>query len=83
MDGLTLLSEGRAAGLTVIADGNRLVIRGPRSGDAVAQQLLAHKTVVLTVLSTGDGISPAGIPGNERNVGPTGDSCWAIRTRLA
>jgi len=55
MDGLTLLSEGRAAGLTVIADGERLVIRGPRSADAVARRLLTHKAVVLTALAAGNG----------------------------
>ena len=55
MDGLTLLSEGRAAGLTVIADGDRLVIRGPKSADAVARRLLAHKAVILALLAAGNG----------------------------
>jgi hypothetical protein len=57
MDGLTLLSEGRAAGLIVLADGGRLVIRGPRSADAVARQLLAHKAVVLAAMAADDGSS--------------------------
>jgi hypothetical protein len=51
MDGVTLLSEGRVAGLTIMADGGRLVIRGPRSADAVARRLLAHKAVVLATLA--------------------------------
>ena len=34
MDGLTLLAEAGAAGLTILADGDRLVIRGPKSADA-------------------------------------------------
>ena len=51
MDGLTLLSEAGAAGLTVLAAGDRLVIRGAKSADAVARQLLAHKAVVLAALS--------------------------------
>jgi ribosomal protein L37AE/L43A len=50
MDGLTLLSEGKAAGLTILADGDRLIISGPKSADAVARQLLAHKAVVMNVL---------------------------------
>jgi membrane-associated PAP2 superfamily phosphatase len=57
MDGVTLLSEGRAAGLTIMADGGRLVIRGPRSADAVARRLLAHKAVVLATLAADDGSS--------------------------
>jgi hypothetical protein len=51
MDGLTLLSEGRAAGLTILADGGRLVIRGPRSAESVARRLLDHKTDVLATLA--------------------------------
>ena len=55
MDGLTLLSEGRVAVLTVKVDGDRLVIRGPRSADAVAQRLLAHKAMILAELTAGNG----------------------------
>ena len=50
MDGLTLLLEATAAGLTVRVDGERLVIRGLRSADAVARELLAHKVDVLGAL---------------------------------
>ena len=50
MDGLTLLKEARAEGLRVSADGDRLVIRGPRRADAVARGLLFHKTDVLVSL---------------------------------
>jgi hypothetical protein len=62
MDGLTLLSEGQAAGLIVIADGDRLVIRGPKSADAVARRLLAHKAVILAVLAAGNGNTTPAIP---------------------
>jgi hypothetical protein len=59
MDGLTLLAEAEAAGLVVCADGDRLVIRGPKSADAVAQRLLAHKAVVLAGIDRGgDGARP-------------------------
>ena len=55
MDGLTLLQEALAAGLMVLADGDRLVIRGPKSADAVARRLLAHKAVVRAALAAGNG----------------------------
>ena len=44
-----------AAGLIVLADGDRLVIRGPRSADAVARRLLAHKAVILAAMAADDG----------------------------
>jgi hypothetical protein len=50
MDGLTLLSEAVAAGLTVRVDGDRLVIRGPKAADAMARRLLEHKPEVLAAL---------------------------------
>ena len=55
MDGMTLLGEARAAGLDVQAQGNRLVIRGPRRAECVARRLLAHKTLVLAALA---GVGP-------------------------
>jgi hypothetical protein len=36
MDGMTLLAEARAAGLTVEAEGNRLRIRGPQRAGEIA-----------------------------------------------
>ena len=50
MDGMILLEEARAAGLSVTADGDRLRIRGPRRADPVARRLLAHKPDVLSAL---------------------------------
>jgi len=50
MDGLTLLSEATAAGLTIRVDGDRLVIRGPKTADAVARRLLEHKPEVVAAL---------------------------------
>lgn len=50
MDGMKLIDEARAAGLTVTALGNRLLIRGPRRAEAIAQRLLAHKAEVLAAL---------------------------------
>jgi hypothetical protein len=51
MDGLTLLREAWAAGLTVQADGERLRIRGPRRAEPIAQRLIAHKAHVLAALA--------------------------------
>ena len=52
MDCLMLLNDARAAGLVVLVDGDRLVIRGPRSAHAVAQRLLEHKAEVMRALAT-------------------------------
>src|SRR5687768_9938149 len=52
MDGLTLLWDARAAGLTVRGDGDRLIIRGPRRAASMAKQLLARKPDVLAALAT-------------------------------
>lgn len=51
MDGLALLAEARACGLTVSADGARLVIEGPRYAGPVAVRLLADKVAVLAALT--------------------------------
>ncbi len=50
MDGLTLLQQARAAGLTVRAEGGRLCIQGTLRAEALARQLLDHKTAVLAAL---------------------------------
>ncbi len=51
MDGLTLLRQARAAGLTVTVNGNQLVVRGPRNAAATAKELLTHKPAVLEILN--------------------------------
>ena len=51
MDGMTLVSEARSAGLIVLADGDRLVVRGPRSAAAMARRLLEHKAEVMRALA--------------------------------
>ena len=52
MVAVSLLQEAEAAGLTVRVDGDRLVVRGPKSAGAIAESLLDHKAEVLKVLST-------------------------------
>ncbi len=50
MDGLTLLDEATAAGLSVRVDGGRLVVRGPRRAEPLARRLLANKALVLQAI---------------------------------
>jgi len=51
VDGVTLLRRARDAGLTVGAEGDKLVIRGPRRAEPVARLLLDHKPAVLAALA--------------------------------
>jgi hypothetical protein len=50
MDGLTLLEQGRAAGLTIESDGDRLIIRGPRRATDLAREILEHKAELVALL---------------------------------
>lgn len=45
-----LLEEARRAGLRVAPDGDRLVIRGPKTAERLARALLEHKREVLSLL---------------------------------
>ena len=62
MDGLALLREARAAGLSVVIEGDRLRVRGPKSAGDVAARLLAAKPAVLAALGgaadAGDRVDP-------------------------
>jgi len=51
MDGMMLVEEARAVGLNVAAEGDRLVIRGPKAAASVASRLVAHKREVLAALA--------------------------------
>ena len=51
MDGLTLLAEARLAGLTVRAEEERLLIRGPREQEHLAKRLLSHKAELLGAMT--------------------------------
>jgi hypothetical protein len=50
MDSLALLINAHAAGLQVRAEGERLIVRGPKRLTALAQQLLSQKAEVLEAL---------------------------------
>lgn len=51
MEGLELLAQARAAGLTVEAQGSDLVVRGPKGAKAIALMLIKHKAAVLAAIS--------------------------------
>jgi hypothetical protein len=51
MECVTLLHEAREAGLEVRADGDRLVVRGPRSAEGLARMLLARKAELWPMLA--------------------------------
>src|SRR5262249_6425799 len=61
MDGMTLLEQARLAGLTVIVQGDKLLIRGPRRAGPLAEQLLAHKGEVIDALAAAS-LTPADLP---------------------
>jgi hypothetical protein len=51
MDGLTLLRRAHHAGLAVVAEGDKLVIRGPKRAEPVVRLLIEHKPDVLAALA--------------------------------
>jgi hypothetical protein len=50
MGALKLIEEARSAGLKLRVDGDRLVIRGPRSAEPIAKALLDRKKEILPFL---------------------------------
>ena len=63
MGGIDLLAEAQSAGLAVKADGDRLVIEGPKGAAVVAQKLIQHKAEVMAVLAA---TTPAATPQKPR-----------------
>jgi hypothetical protein len=53
-----LLTAAGAAKLRVKVDGDRLIIRGPKSADAIARQLLDRKAEIMAELAGGATIAP-------------------------
>lgn len=51
MEPLTPLVEAERAGLQVRVDGDRLVVRGPRTAEALAQEILACKPALMPLLA--------------------------------
>jgi hypothetical protein len=58
MDFMKLIYEAQVAGLTLRADADKLVIRGPRSAEAIVAQLMAHKDEILAIVRTSCHLSP-------------------------
>jgi hypothetical protein len=71
MDSLTLLDEARTAGLEVTADGDRLVVRGPKCFEALVKQLLARKSELMGLLHQESGPRPVS-EGNPMRIAPKG-----------
>lgn len=51
MDVMILLERAKSAGLTVEAQGDRLLVKGPKRAATIVQELGRQKTAVLAVLS--------------------------------
>ena len=51
MDALALLAEAEAAGLEVRREGERLVVRGPKSAEELATRILDHKDELLAIVA--------------------------------
>jgi hypothetical protein len=54
VDVVALLAEARSLGLVVAAEGDRLVVRGPRSAQTVVDLLREHKGAVLAALRSAE-----------------------------
>jgi hypothetical protein len=54
MDAVNLLQEARAAGLEVRAEGDQLVVRGPKRLATLALRVLDHKPTILSILADVD-----------------------------
>jgi hypothetical protein len=51
VDSLKLLSDARRAGLTVRAEGDRLIVRGPAALADLAKQIISRKADVMDALA--------------------------------
>jgi hypothetical protein len=71
MDAMSLLAKAKGRCLDVRAEGDKLVVRGPRSAEKLALQLLDRKPEVLPLLARQDTTAP------DRREAPK----WAVRVR--
>jgi hypothetical protein len=55
MDVVGLLRRAAEAGLAVTTEGDRLVVRGPRAAESLAQELIRNKPAVMAALSRVNG----------------------------
>jgi hypothetical protein len=83
MDGMTLLRRAHEAGLNVAAEGDKLVIRGPRRAESVARLLIEYKPEVMAALTPStaqralEAAKPAaGVESVETSASPTSPGWW-------
>lgn len=50
MDALTLIRQAEAAGLTLEAQGDKMIVRGPKSAEPIVRRLAEHKPAILQAL---------------------------------
>jgi hypothetical protein len=55
VDALTVLRRARQAGLTIAADGDKLVVRGPKCAEPIVWLIAAHKPEVIVALDEATG----------------------------
>jgi hypothetical protein len=55
VEGMTLVHQARAAGMTLRAEGDTLVVRGPESAQPIVDALREHKADVLALLASEEG----------------------------
>jgi hypothetical protein len=60
MDAGTLIAQARAAGLTLLVEGDRVIVRGPRRAEPIVAALREHKAAVFALLA----VTMAGPPAN-------------------
>ena len=65
---MTLLERAWQAGLRACAEGDKLVVRGPKHAAELAEQLLEHKTEVLALLQQPPVCRQSGRPQHEADV---------------
>ena len=70
MGGIDLLVEAQSAGLVVKADGDRLVIEGPKQAAVIAQKLIQHKADVMAALVATERPTPRQQPCRPRKAKP-------------
>jgi hypothetical protein len=76
MVGLRLLEAARAAGLTVMAEGDRLVVRGPKHAGKLALQLLNSKAEVMAAMARADTAPPGQPTGDTVEFGDDVIAVW-------
>ncbi len=89
---MTLLDSARVAGVTMRVDGERLIVRGPRSAETLAKSVLAQKADVVAWLLTAPetrvepsnvAVTPRSVSGESERAAPamTVEQCFCCGQR--